>query len=243
MATTKHKFQRLVLNPANQKLIDFLDEFQKLANDAFGSELPLKRPSSYSSMPKCLPTWRNYRIQRIWRKAHMNKLCRILKGSWNWMAWKPQMKWKKTLWRNKPHNKTLKNPNKLATIAKNQVTIEISAVISNEKKTKSEITRLMPKIITIIMVVLKQTLTPIIKFQTIPTRTIQIIKETVNIDLSTHPVRPVVELTFPQRNVTLEQTQRTDRLPEIDDRTDKITPNREMLNATQMGMSKLQPRL
>ena len=36
MATAKHKFRRLVFNPANQKLIDFLDELQKLAKDAFG---------------------------------------------------------------------------------------------------------------------------------------------------------------------------------------------------------------
>ena len=36
MATAKHKFQRLVFNPANQKLIDFLDDFQKLAKAAFG---------------------------------------------------------------------------------------------------------------------------------------------------------------------------------------------------------------
>ena len=36
MATAKHKFQRLVFNPANQKLIDFLDELQKLAKVAFG---------------------------------------------------------------------------------------------------------------------------------------------------------------------------------------------------------------
>ena len=36
MATAKHKFQRLVFNPINQKLIDFLDELQKLAKDAFG---------------------------------------------------------------------------------------------------------------------------------------------------------------------------------------------------------------
>ena len=35
-ATAKHKFQQLVFNPANQKLIDFLDELQKLAKDAFG---------------------------------------------------------------------------------------------------------------------------------------------------------------------------------------------------------------
>ena len=36
MATAKHKFQQLVFNPANQKLIEFLDELQKLAKDAFG---------------------------------------------------------------------------------------------------------------------------------------------------------------------------------------------------------------
>ena len=36
MATAKHKFQRLVFNPANQNLIDFLDELQKLTKDAFG---------------------------------------------------------------------------------------------------------------------------------------------------------------------------------------------------------------
>ena len=35
-ATARHKFQQLVFNPVNQKLIDFLDELQKLAKDAFG---------------------------------------------------------------------------------------------------------------------------------------------------------------------------------------------------------------
>ena len=36
MATARHKFQQLVFNPANQKLIDFLDELQKLAKEALG---------------------------------------------------------------------------------------------------------------------------------------------------------------------------------------------------------------
>ena len=36
MATAKHKFQKLVFNPANQNLVDFLDELQKVAKDAFG---------------------------------------------------------------------------------------------------------------------------------------------------------------------------------------------------------------
>ena len=35
MVTAKHNYQRVVFNPANQKLIDFLDELQKLAKDAF----------------------------------------------------------------------------------------------------------------------------------------------------------------------------------------------------------------
>ena len=36
MATAKHKFEQLLFNPVNQKLIDFLDELQKLAKHAFG---------------------------------------------------------------------------------------------------------------------------------------------------------------------------------------------------------------
>ena len=36
LATARHKFQQLVFNPANQKSIDFLDELQKLAKNAFG---------------------------------------------------------------------------------------------------------------------------------------------------------------------------------------------------------------
>ena len=35
MVTAKHKFQKLVFNPANQKLVDFLDQLQQLAKDAF----------------------------------------------------------------------------------------------------------------------------------------------------------------------------------------------------------------
>ena len=36
MATAKHKFQRLVFNPANLKLIGFPDELRKLAKSALG---------------------------------------------------------------------------------------------------------------------------------------------------------------------------------------------------------------
>ena len=36
MATAKHKIQKFVFNPANQKLVDFLDELRKMAKAAFG---------------------------------------------------------------------------------------------------------------------------------------------------------------------------------------------------------------
>ena len=52
MATAKHNFQRLILNPANQKLIDFLDDVQKLAKDAFrDSAQAIIEQFIYAKMP------------------------------------------------------------------------------------------------------------------------------------------------------------------------------------------------
>ena len=52
MATAKKKFQHLVFNPANQNLIDSLDELQKLAKDAFGvAALAIIDHFIYSKMP------------------------------------------------------------------------------------------------------------------------------------------------------------------------------------------------
>ena len=49
MVTARHKFQKLVFNPANQKLVDFLDELQKLAH----SELLPMLSLNNSYMPRC----------------------------------------------------------------------------------------------------------------------------------------------------------------------------------------------
>ena len=93
------------------------------------------------------------------------------------------------------------------------------------------------------MVVPQQTLTSTTKHQSQTRLTIQIIKETEDLDLSFHPVRHVEEPTTPQRDATLEQTQRTDRLLEIDGRKDKTNPNREILKINRMAMPKLQLNL
>ena len=55
MATAKHKFLKLVFNPANQKLVDFLDELQKPAKDAFGlAALAIIDQLIYAKMPKSI---------------------------------------------------------------------------------------------------------------------------------------------------------------------------------------------
>ena len=60
MATTKHKFQRLVFHPANQRLIVFLDELQKLAKDAFGvAAQAIPEQFIYAKMPPHLKKSKN----------------------------------------------------------------------------------------------------------------------------------------------------------------------------------------
>ena len=55
MTTARHKFQQLVFNPANQKLIDFLEELQKLVKDAIGvvAQAIIER-FIYAKMPRNL---------------------------------------------------------------------------------------------------------------------------------------------------------------------------------------------
>ena len=57
MATAKHKFQQLVFNPVNQKLIDYWTDsrnWQKMRSESLPEQL-----LTNSYMPKCLHTWRN----------------------------------------------------------------------------------------------------------------------------------------------------------------------------------------
>ena len=64
MATAKHKIQKLVFNPANQKLVDFLDQLQKLAKDAFGiAALDIIEQFIYARMPP--------RLKKSIHQAHL----------------------------------------------------------------------------------------------------------------------------------------------------------------------------
>ena len=64
MATAKHKFQKLVFNPANQKLVELLDELQKLAKDAFGiAAHAITEQFIYAKMPR--------HLKKIINQAHL----------------------------------------------------------------------------------------------------------------------------------------------------------------------------
>ena len=75
MATAKHKFQRLVFNPANQKLIVFLDDLQKLTKDALGVVAQaIIEHFEFDKMPHHLKKPIN---QAHWRMAHKKVLCHV----------------------------------------------------------------------------------------------------------------------------------------------------------------------
>ncbi len=79
MSTAKHNFQKLVFNPANQNLVDFLDELQKLAKNAFGiAAHAIIEQFIYAKMPPHLKKSIN---QAHLEKARMNKLLHTWNGN------------------------------------------------------------------------------------------------------------------------------------------------------------------
>ena len=76
---------------------------------------------------------------------------------------------------------------------------------------------------------------------TTTTETVSELKESRK--LFTHPVRHVEKQTTPQRNATSEPMQPIDRLPGVEDRTDKIRYQRERIKVTLMKLLKLQPKI
>ena len=129
MATAKHKFQRLVFNPANQKLIALLDELQKLAKDAFRvAAQAIVEQFIYAKMPPRLKKSINQArlgngtyeeiVSHLERELELNGLEAPDELPINSVTQQPPQQNP-----NKP-----KQTYKRATIVKNQVTIKISAV-------------------------------------------------------------------------------------------------------------------
>ena len=170
MATTKHKFHRLDFNPTNQKVADFLDELQKLTKDAFEvaaqaiieqfiyAEMPLHLKKSINQAHLENGTYEQI-VSHLERELELNGLEAPDEMPIN------------TVTQQAPQQRSNKPTPTCHHCKKNQVIIKISAVNSNERKTKRETIQLVP--ITTTMEVPKQTLTPTtIRLQTMPKATI-----------------------------------------------------------------------
>ena len=238
MAIAKHKFQRLVFNPENQKLIDFLDKLQKLAKDAFGvATQAIIEHFLYAKMPPRLKesidqahlengTYEQI-VSHLEIELEMNGLKAPHEMPINTLTQQaPQQNGEKP----KPTCHHCKRPghyqNQCRQLKREKDQTRSNTNSANNNNGSAQTNS-----------------NPNNKLSNKTKENIQIINETEDLDLSSHPVTPVVELTTPQRNATLEQTQQTDRLRGIDDRKDKTKSNREIHIATQMRMSKLQPKL
>ena len=92
MATTKHKFQKLVFNPANQKSVHFPDELQKLAKDAFGiAAHAIIEQFIYAKMPPHLKKSIN---QAHLQNGAYEQIVTHLEKNWSKMVWKHRMSYK-----------------------------------------------------------------------------------------------------------------------------------------------------
>ena len=224
MAEAKHKFQRLIFNPANQKITHFLDEIWTLAKDAIGvAAHAIIEQFIYAKTPPHLKKSFN---QAHWLNGTCEQIVSNLKKAlqFNGLEALDELQINTVT-----QQATQQNPKKTHTnlplLQRNHVTTKTSAVNSNERSTRPKTIWVVPVLPAVTITVVRQDLTPTIRFPKLPTQIIQITEMTQNLDLSTYPVRPEVKLTIPQRNATLEQTQLIDRLPRTDGRKDRINVN------------------
>ena len=167
LATAKHKFQWLVFNPLNQKLIDFLDELQKLTKDAFGvAAQAIIEQFIYAKMPPHLKISSNQaHLENGMYEQIVSHLERELEL--NGLEAPDEMPIN-TVTQLAPQQNS-NQPRTTCHHCKKQVTIKISVVSSNERNTKHELTQIVPIKTTEVP---KRNLNPTTKLQTIPKETI-----------------------------------------------------------------------
>ena len=233
MATAKHNFQKLVFNPANQKLVDFLDELQKLAKDAFGiAAHAMIEQFIYAKMPPHLKKSINQahlengtyekNVPYLERELELNCLEAPDELPINNVSQQPT---NTNADRPKPTCHHCKNPgyyrNQCRLLKKQREQTENNQHNPGNKNSAAN------------------TSNPNSNVNN--NKTVTKLKESRN--LSTHPVRHAEKQTTPQRNAILEPMQPTDRLPGTEDRKDKIRYQREPTKVTLMKLLKLQSKI
>ena len=235
MATAKHKFQKLVFKPANPKLVDFLDELQKLAKDALGTAAhAIIEQFIYAKMPP-------HRKKSI-NQAHLEN------GPYEQIVTHPGRELElngledpdELQINTVSHNTVNANADRAKPTChfckkKNQDIIKISADCWKNSENKLKIIKTILETKALMPIPLTRTATSTILTTT--TETVTEPKESRK--LFTHPVRHVLRQTIPQRHAIMEPMQPIDRLPGREDRKDKIRSKKELFKMTQMKIARL----
>ena len=235
IATAKHKFQKFVFNPENHKIVDFLDDLQKVAKDAFGiAAHAITEQFIYVKMPP--------HLKKSINQAHLEngtyeQIVTHLEKELELNGLKPLMRYKQKLWVTTLQTQMLKDTNQRATTVKNQDIAEISVNCWKNSENKLKIFKLILE---------TEAVTPIFPTRTatltIITTTKTETKPKESQKFFIHPVRRVARQTILKRNATTEPMQPIDRLPGKKDRKDKIKSKKKPIKMTGMELFKLQPK-
>ena len=220
MATAKHKFQKFAFNLANQKLVDSLDELQKLAKDAFGiAAHAIIKQFIYAKMPR--------HLKKLINQAHLEngtyeQIVTHLERELGLNGLEAPDELPINNVSQQPTNTNADRPKPTFTTVKNQDVTENSVACWKNSENKLKIIKIIQETKTVPPIPLTRT---VMSTTITTTKTVKKLKESQK--LSTHPVRHVEKQTTPQKNATLEPMQPIDRLPGIEDQKDKIKYQRE----------------
>ena len=236
MATAKHKFEKLVFNPANHKLVNFLDELQKLAKDAFRiAAHAIIEQFMYAKMPPHLKKSINQAllengtyeeiITQLGRELELNGLeapdeLQTNTESHNTVnansdrprptchhCKKPGHYKNQGRLLKKQREQTENNQNNPGNKNSDANTSNPSTNVNNHNNSNKNSKRAEKK------------------------------------PLFTHPVKHVARQTIQLRNATTEPMQPIDRLPGREDRKNKIRSKKEPIKMTRVKLLRLQPKI
>ena len=236
MSTAKYKFQKLDFNPANQKLVDFLDELDKLARDAFGiAAHAIIEQFIHAKMPPHLKNSMNpahlengtYEqiVTHLERELELNGLEAPDELPINNVS-------------QQPTNTNADRPKPTCHHFNSPDITEISVALSENSQNKLKMIKLIPE---------TKTVPPIPLIRTVMSTTTKTTKTVIKLresrKLFTHPVGHAEKQTTPQRNVILEPMQPIDRLLGTEDQKDRIGSQKEPTKVTLMKLPRLQPKI
>ena len=236
MATAKHKFQKFVFDPANQKLVDFPDELQRLAKDPFGiAAHAIIEQFIYAKMPP--------HLKKSINQAHLEN------GTYEQIVTHLEMELElhgleapdelqiKTV-SHKTVNANADRTEPTCHYCKKPGHYKISVNCWKNSENKLKIIKIILETKTVMPIPLTRT-----AMSTLLTTTERVTEPKESQKLFTHPVRHVARQTIPQRTAIMEPMQPIDRLPGREDQKDKIRSKKEPINMTQLRRLRLQPKV